>query len=68
MVPFSNRKDVFDKLCFPYSCLNVGRALVVGAGQHGDDTDQDGLDRVDGRPALTGLLVSVLVLTWGMLY
>lgn len=45
-----------------YSGLNVGGTLVVGAGQHRDDTDQDGLDGVDWRPTLARLLITVFVL------
>lgn len=50
-----------------YCGLNVGGTLVVGTGQHRDDTDQDGLNGMDWGPALARLLVTVLVLTWRML-
>lgn len=44
--------------------VHVGRALVVGVGQHGDDGDQDGLHGVDRQPALARLLVTVPVISW----
>jgi hypothetical protein len=50
-----------------YCGLNIGRALVVGAGQHRDDTDQNSFNSVNWRPTLACLFVSVLVFTWGML-
>lgn len=50
-----------------YCGFNVGGTLVVGAGQHRDDTDQDGLDSVDWGPTFARLLVTVLVLTWRVL-
>ena len=43
----------------PLLCgVDVGGRLVVGVRQHGDDGDEDGLHRVDGQPALVGLLVA----------
>ena len=46
-----------------YRCINIGWALIVGVGQHGNDTDEDGLHRVNRQPTLFGLLVSPLVLS-----
>ena len=45
-----------------HRCVQVGRGLVVGVRQHGDDRHHDGLDRVDGKPSLRSLLVAPLVL------
>lgn len=42
-------------------CLDVGGTLVVGAGQHRDHGEQDGLGGLDGRPALGSRFVAVLV-------
>ena len=42
--------------------VHVGRALVVGVGEHGDDGDEDGLHCVDRQPPLTRLLVPVSVI------
>ena len=42
--------------------VHVGRALIVGVGQHGDDGDENGLHCVYRQPSLAGLLVSVPVI------
>nr|POE53546.1 hypothetical protein CFP56_28768 [Quercus suber] len=41
--------------------LDVRGAFVVGAAEHADDGEQDGLGGLHGRPALRGGLVAVLV-------
>lgn len=41
--------------------VHVGWRVAVGVCQHGDDADHDGLDRVDGQPALLWLLVAKLI-------
>lgn len=41
--------------------FNVGRALVIGLGEHAHDGDEDLFDRLDGGPALRGVLVVVRV-------
>ncbi len=45
-----------------YRGFDVGRRLVVGVGKHGDNADEDGLDSVNGRPPLAGLLVTILII------
>jgi hypothetical protein len=45
-----------------YGCVYVCGGLVVGVCEEGDDRDHDGLDGVDGQPALLRALVPVLVL------
>jgi hypothetical protein len=50
-----------------YSSLDISGTLVIWAGEHRDNTDEDSLDSMNGRPTFACLLVSVLVLTRGML-
>lgn len=41
--------------------VHIGRRLVIGIGQHGDDREQYGLHGVYGQPAFLGLLVAPLI-------
>lgn len=45
-----------------YGNIDIRRTLVVGAGQHRDNVDNDSLDSVDWQPSLTGLLVPIDVI------
>ncbi|UYV70208.1 UBE2G1 [Cordylochernes scorpioides] len=42
--------------------INIGWGLIIGVCQHGDDRDEDGLHRMDGQPALRGLLIAKFVI------
>ena len=56
-------KTTHTDIDWSYGSVNVGRALIVGVGQHGDDTDENGLHRVNGQPPLLWFLVAPLVLS-----
>lgn len=43
-------------------CLDVRRALLIGAVEQADDAEEDRLGRLHGAPTLGGGLVAVLVL------
>lgn len=56
----------FPSECFgilsPHLCsVHVGGTFIVGATQHADDGDEDGLRRLHGRPSFRSRFISILV-------
>jgi hypothetical protein len=49
-----------------FRSFEIGRGFIVRIGEHGDDTDEDGLHRVDGQPPLVGLLITPFIVARGM--
>jgi len=55
-------------LIFPplFRRIDIGWWLVIGTREHWDDRQHNRFNRVDGWPALTGLLITTWIIAWSV--
>lgn len=62
-----NRK-MYPLIHYTNRSINIGRTLIIGISQHGNDTYENGLHCMHRQPPLRSFLIAPLVISWLMQY